>query len=211
MKEQLFLSGPTPPPLWKSTKHSALLMNIRTKNNTVTRIGHYLHSVLARCANCQRRRHLSEHCESQKKKNHRQVWTNQLKLIFPAAYVNSGNIFTGNSAGVQRRGGRCLYKAKTEVKSQESILNTFALRQNLYYLQSKIKCTSSLRGSAFSQRWITQLIQVFCTCYSAKAPQVLVSLVLFNAEYLFVCLDDIMLNQMVFQILTTQLFTTFYG
>lgn len=53
MKEQLFPLGPTPPPPRESTKHSALLMNIRKKNNTVTCIGHYLQSVLAWCANCQ--------------------------------------------------------------------------------------------------------------------------------------------------------------
>lgn len=53
MKEQLFPLGLTPPPPQESSKHSALLMNIRKKNNTVTRIGHYLQSVLAWCANCQ--------------------------------------------------------------------------------------------------------------------------------------------------------------
>lgn len=53
MKEQLFPLGPTPPPPSESSKHSALLMNIRKKNNTVTCIGHYLQSVLAWCANCQ--------------------------------------------------------------------------------------------------------------------------------------------------------------
>lgn len=162
MKEQLLPLGPTPPPLWKSTKHSALLMNIRKKNNTVTRIGHYLHSVLARCAN---RQGGDTSASTGSRKNHRQVWTNQLKLIFPAAYVNSDNIFTGNNAGVQRTAGECLYKAKTEVKSQESILNIFALCQDLYYLQSKIKHASSFRScfSSYSS-WITQLIQVSCTC-----------------------------------------------
>lgn len=53
MKEQLFPLGPAPPPLREPSKHGALLMNIRRKNNTVTCIGHYLQFVLAWCANCQ--------------------------------------------------------------------------------------------------------------------------------------------------------------
>lgn len=53
MKEQPFPLGPDPPPLREPSKHRALLMNIRRKNNTVTCIGQYLQFVLAWCANCQ--------------------------------------------------------------------------------------------------------------------------------------------------------------
>lgn len=132
MKEQLFPLGPDPPPLREHSKHRALLMNIRRKNNTVTCIGQYLQFVLAWCANCQGG-DTSVSTGSREKKN-RQVgiWTQQLKLIFPTAYVNGDTIFTGNRAGPQRSAIRCLYKAKTWGKSEESILNTFGRCQVLF-------------------------------------------------------------------------------
>lgn len=154
MKEQLFPLGPTPPPPRESSKHSALLMNIRKKNNTVTCIGHYLQSVLAWCANCQGG-DTSVSTGSWGEKN-RQVWiwTQQLKLIFPTAYVNCDTIFTGNSAGPQRSAMYCLYKAKTWGKSQETILKTFGRGQVLFYLQSKISASKFFRVLVLlSARW----------------------------------------------------------
>lgn len=101
MKEQLSPSGPTLPPLWESSECSALLMNIKKKNNAVTRIGHYLLFVLARCANCQKR-DTSVSTGSWKK-----IWGFQFEHkaesnFFLTAYVNSDITFTGNSAGAQR-------------------------------------------------------------------------------------------------------------
>lgn len=146
MKEQLFpLGAAPPPPLGEPGKHRALLMNIRRKNNTVTCTGHYLQFVLAWCANCQGGDTSvstgSRKIKKKKKDRNRQVgiWTQQLKLIFPTAYVNGDTIFTGNRAGPRRSATRCLYKAKTWGKSQESILNTFGRGQVLSWLRKKKK------------------------------------------------------------------------
>lgn len=105
-----------------------------------------------------RRRHLSKHWELGGGNRQVWIWTQQLKLIFPTAYVNCDTIFTGNSAGPQRSAMYCLYKAKTWGKSQETILNTFGRGQVLFLSSVKNKCIKVLSGPGSSQRQMTQLV-----------------------------------------------------
>lgn len=151
-----------------------------------------------------RRRHLSKHyCMSGGKNKAGLNLSTTAETNFSAAYVNCDTIFTGNSAGPQRSSTFCLYKAKTRGRSQETILKTFEHGQVLFHLRSKISSLGSCFPSALDD---TARVQPLCSDKLAhlqlQAPQVLLG---FDAESLFVCQNDIMPNQVVFQILITLL------
>lgn len=207
MKEQLSPSGPTLPPLWESSECSALLMNIKKKNNAVTRIGHYLLFVLARCANCQKR-DTSVSTGSWKK-----IWGFQFEHKAESNFfwllMLTVTLLLRETVQEHKETHSVCIRLKHEEKVIKLFWNSSQLGQVLFHLQWKIRASEQkgfLRPCFSSELHESACViqpSTLTTIPQLWAPQVF--FLDFDAHCLFVCQNDIMPNQGVFQILITLL------
>lgn len=123
--------------------------------------GHYLQSVLAWCANCQGgdTSVSTESCGGGEWGGGGQVWiwTQQLKLIFPTAYVSCDTIFTGNSAEPQRAPCSVCIRPKPEEKVKKLFWIHWK-RSGSFISSVKKECIKVLSGPVSSQHQETQLV-----------------------------------------------------